>query len=112
MLNQLKDFLDSSVRNQWLTDEFMQVYLRKSHRYYAGNLIQVLDIATIEVYPDFQRQGKCSEFLRITHQINPYQATFVENVLHEFLRLHLFKNQYLEYSIPNCFLKLVNLNEN
>jgi hypothetical protein len=108
MINQINDFLNSSVRNQWVTDEFMQVYLRKSHRYYAGNLIQFLDIATIVVYPYFQRQGKCGEFIKTAHQINPFQATFVENVLHEFLRVHLRKNQYLEYSITNCFFKFTN----
>ena len=85
MIDALLDFLESPVRSQWLRNEFMKVYVRKSH-HHIGDLIKTLDTATIEVYPEFQRQGKCSEFLVLAHQINRYQATFIENVLHGFLR--------------------------
>ena len=107
---ELCQFLLSDAKKSWISDEFMKVYVRKSGVYLKEpfgefKLYSSLDIATIEVDLEFQRLGKCSEFLQIAHKLNPFQVTYIENVYDQFLIEHLIKQGYVNAFLHNCFYK-------
>lgn len=79
---------------QWLVDDEMEVYVRKSFRllpvdYDERRLSTCLDIASIEVYR--QNRGTFSKFLVQAHEANPWDATFIENVMSERLSNSLLR---------------------
>jgi hypothetical protein len=90
MQEQLTKFLDSPLRNEWLQSEQMKVYVRKgvhlgtdrkAHRY--------LDIANVEVAPQFRREGRFKAFLAFCQEIQPYDGLKLECVLNKDLRTYL-----------------------
>lgn len=53
---ELKVFLQSTmIRNTWIEDERIKVYLRKSKRYYGDVLVDCIDLATFKVAPKYRR---------------------------------------------------------
>lgn len=111
VLNQLSDFIAEGkdqfhIFPRWLSDEKMQVYVRKGrHCLFPGALraATTLDIASVEVYE--KGQGTWTEFIAKAHEMNPWEATFCESVLNEDLAVWLMKNgwQPVPGSIPPCF---------
>jgi hypothetical protein len=75
----LKDSQDHFKANQWLSDDKMQVYVRKANRYLEGKRKVTLDIANVEVY--HRGKGTFTRFLEAVHEMNPWDATYVECVL-------------------------------
>jgi len=92
IIHQLKIFLESKQRIAWIKDDSMSVYVRKGTRYLNKHLSKTLDIASVEVEENKRNQGVWTEFLKEAHKINPYQATFIENVLNPVLEKSLVKN--------------------
>jgi len=81
---QLQDFLDSPLRVRWLYTKEFEVYVRKGrHAGPDGKMHTYLDIANIEVYPEFQRQGRFKDFLALCQRISLYDGLFLENILNE-----------------------------
>jgi len=100
VLEQLADFIkeseDKHVYNLWLGDDNMKVYVRKGrHMIYPGKLSTTLDIASVEVDEDKQRQGIWSDFLDKAHEMNPWDATYVENVHNPIIQVSLIKHGWL-----------------
>ena len=87
----LKRFLkDKTARNAWLESKDLRVYVRKSRRLlntYA--LHDCLDIATLEITESKQRKGLGSGFIRQAPELNPYEYTYLENVLNPGFLKHL-----------------------
>lgn len=101
LIIKVNDFLESHKRNEWLFFKWGKIYIRKSVRslnFPCQGLTKCLDIATIEVYPEYQNKGICKNLIKAIHDMNPYEATFIEEVSNDFLKCHLNKN---EYSIKN-----------
>lgn len=71
--------------NLWLADKYMEVYVRRSVRTLELPMMNTLDIASIVVHEEYQRQGRCKAFLDKAHDLNPWDATFIENVHNPFL---------------------------
>jgi hypothetical protein len=91
--------------NQWLEDDIMQVYVRKATRLIENELKTTLDIANIEVYD--KGKGTGSQFFNEAHKINPWQATYFENVLNPRLGKFLLANGYKQdSSMPPSYYKL------
>lgn len=112
-LEQLKNFIERAKpikfgERTWIENEKIKVYVRKAHRLINKQMLVSLDLATIEVAPSFQNQGLCSNFIKSAHAVNPFDITFIENVLDENLRRHLIKNDWI--SAGESFYKLVLLN--
>ena len=88
-LTQLKEFIASDLRNKWLSDRTMTMYVRKSHRFLEGDFHTTLDLATCEVAPRKRRKGVCNAFLAQVEQSCPYEYIFIENVMVEGLAASL-----------------------
>lgn len=103
----LDEFLSGRVRSTWVQEGYASVYLRKSQRYVEGRVVTALDIANIVVDPICWRMGVCTETFRVLHSNNPYQITYVENVLNNYLFDHLKKAGYilLPHKYDRCFYK-------
>lgn len=96
VIEQLAKFIeehkDSYIASEWLSDEHMQVYVRRGRRSLISNAFCfTLDIANVVVEEGSQRQGRWSEFLEKAHEMNPWDATFVECVHNPILITHLAK---------------------
>jgi hypothetical protein len=79
---QLKKFLESQNRNQWLRGRHVSAYVRKGHHLGPdGKLHHYLDLASIEVDIEFWGKGIFSEFLCACQKMTPYDGVFVECVL-------------------------------
>ncbi len=87
----------SFMTNDWLYGSDMQLYVRKSTpRLLEGRLAGrerkaiCLDLASFEVYK--KGEGRFAEFLRQAHEMNPWDATYVECVHNIGLRGFLSKS--------------------
>lgn len=85
----------------------MKAYVRKAEHsmVFSQSLITSLDIAAVEVYQEYRGQGKFKDFLNYAHEINPWQATYVESVNSDRLRDFLFRDHWQAASTPFCFFK-------
>jgi ribosomal protein S18 acetylase RimI-like enzyme len=88
-----------------------KVYLRITRRYINGQQRDSVDLANIEVLPEFQRRGIFSAILAACE--NEAQSrdavVFVESVLNKIVVDKLVKEGYHELTdLPNCFWKEAN----
>ena len=94
LLSKLMEFLGTDgLRNTWIESKFMKAYVRKSKRLIDNQghqrLSDCLDLATLEIDEKHQGKGLGSDFIRLAHEANPYEFTFLENVLNERFCVHL-----------------------
>jgi hypothetical protein len=98
----IKDSENSYTNNLWLQDDIMKVYVRKGrHMVYPGKLSTTLDIAAVEVDEDKQGQGYWTDFLDKAHEMNPWEATYVENTLNPVLATSLIRHGWMP--VPGSF---------
>lgn len=85
------------VRNLWLQDDTMKVYVRKGfHILSQGQRVSVtLDIAAVEVEEEKRGQGYWNEFLTKAHEMNPWDATFIECVHNPRLAASLIRHGWI-----------------
>lgn len=76
----LKSFLESPLRNEWIGDDTIKVYVRKSRRNIEGQMIDCLDIATVEVEEEERGKGIFTDFLKDAIALNSFTCIFIENV--------------------------------
>ncbi|MCT7958857.1 hypothetical protein [Laspinema palackyanum] len=89
---QFFEFLSKTrlLKNRWISDEKIKVYLRLSWRKYNNQVQQFLDIAAIEVDEEYRFQGLGKQFLQFCRSNSPYPV-MVENCDNPHLRNHLQK---------------------
>lgn len=115
---ELKKFLESRGDRDWLYSQELEVYVRKGLRRIPDlgktGLHTTLDIANIQVYEEYQRQGYCRRFLDLAEKTCPFAAVFVENVLTPHLARHLVKRGYEEIRndmsdsvFGSCYYKVI-----
>lgn len=102
----LLTFLKSKMRNAWIENEIIKVYVRKGRHILAGEVRTTLDIAAVSVQEEFSRQGIFKSFLKFAHETNPFQATFVECVHNEILASFLLRNGWTQTE-ESFFLKKI-----
>lgn len=61
----LQEFLESSLRNAWIVDGFIDVYVRKSKRIIDGKMVDCFDVASVSVQEDQQGKGLFTDFMRM-----------------------------------------------
>lgn len=91
--NELIKFLESKVRNQWITDDHHEIYVRKSQRH--G--IKFLDIANITVNP--QGTGLFKSFLELAQTLAlkyDLDGIYIENVHNKSLYAHLYRRTKID----------------
>lgn len=88
----VRDWLsNSSHRNRWFEYDQFKIYMRKSRRFfnkpasrYMADYEQTLDLATIEVHPDYRGKGVFKSILARVEDIldsyPEYQLLYIENV--------------------------------
>lgn len=81
--------------NQWFSDEKCKIYLRKARRIVEGKRVDALDVGTVEVFPEYRRKGVFSQLLDSLHRMNPWDVTFVENVLNKDLEQYLTRTGWV-----------------
>ena len=102
VLEKLRKFIDERkdagyVFPMWLDDDDMKVYVRKgSHILQVGGKIRAtLDIANVTVDEDKRGKGIFSKFLEQAHEMNPWDATYVECVHNKDLAVFLLKSGWM-----------------
>lgn len=97
VLEKLAEFIkgaeDRFTMTEWLSDDKMQVYVRKGHHLIDGKMRDCLDVANVEVYE--QQQGTWTDFIFKAHDMNPWDCTYVECVHNPVLAAWLLKNGFL-----------------
>lgn len=103
----LKEFIESDIKNIWIEEPNIRVYVRRSLRCLTGNTLEkCLDIASVEVDENKQRQGIFTKFLvefeQSAKKLNRY--VFIESILHEKLLEFLVKRgyEYTDVSTLTC----------
>ena len=66
--------------NRWLEeDPTLRIYVRRAYRFFDGQLVSVLDLASIEANP--QGKGRFTKFLEFVEDLLlPFAGVYVENV--------------------------------
>ena len=92
----LKQFLTSPLRNVWISEPYIRVYVRKSIRLIDNIQRDCLDIGSVEVEPHKRNKGVFSKFLlkfeKTAKQLN--RVVYVENVLNPRLEEMLERREY------------------
>lgn len=110
----LRAFLTGPEKVAWLETRWAKVYVRKSIRLLHGrgqDYSRCLDLASIEVMPQFQRQGILTGFLDILEKQEGFEAVYVENSMIHSVTDSLRRRGYEEFplfSIPGlsvCLFK-------
>lgn len=100
VLAKLAAFIESvekyRTKSEWLSDDLMQVYVRKGVHMIDGELRTCLDIASVEVY--VQQKGTWTDFIWKAHKMSPWYCTYVECVHNPVLLAWLLKNKFLPTS--------------
>ncbi len=94
--------------NEWLNGDDMAVYVRKSvpRIMNDGTKLVTLDIASITVYQ--KGQGNFTRFLEEAEKLNPWPATYIENVLEPRFARFFQRIGYTQHNdmFPMSFYKL------
>lgn len=107
----LNEFINGESRNQWLNSKRLNVYVRKALRYInkieirGTTPIKTLDIANISVNEGYVGKGLGMQFLKEAHEANPFNVTFIENVLNPSFEEKLRKDGWIEIEDTKCFYK-------
>jgi GNAT superfamily N-acetyltransferase len=76
----LQQFLESDLRNSWISEGYIDVYVRKSRRIIDGQLTPCFDVASVTVQEDQQGKGLFTQFMqRIILEIDT--MIYVESIL-------------------------------
>jgi len=81
ILNKIDYFLNSNVKNLWIGNEEIKIYVRKSKRYFKGQVFNFFDFASIEV--ENTGQGLFTQILKKFEEKYPDKNIFIESVLTE-----------------------------
>ena len=97
VLEQLAEFIADAEgkfgQSKWLSDDLMEVYVRRGMHSIEGKQRICLDIANVNVYK--QQQGTWTDFLWKAHELNPWDCTFVECVHNEHLVASLLRSGFM-----------------
>ena len=79
ILNKIDQFLNSQQRNMWIQNKAIKIYVRKSKRFFKGQMYDFFDFATIEVKKP--GQGLFTQILNKFEEKYPDKNIFIESVL-------------------------------
>lgn len=95
----IDNFIISQTRNEWLDDGKVKIYIRKSKRFINSTVVDVLDLATIEIKRNLQKKGLFKEIINYLHQVNPFDWLMIENAHNPIVSNYCIKREFVE--IPN-----------
>jgi hypothetical protein len=83
----IRSFLSSKKINEWISFGEMEVYVRKSKRYFPSikdGFISCFDVANVNVIDGEQGKGKFTSFFDVVielAQVQGYDAIYIESVI-------------------------------
>lgn len=86
-LESIKEFVDCYDdyflgRNQWFYGNIVNIYMRNTHRHFAGDYFRTVEIGAVSVVEKYRGQGVYRELLDWMYNVTPIGAAlFVEGVL-------------------------------
>jgi len=89
-------FLHWKMKNEWLYFDYGKIYVRKSKRLSEDKLIDCFDIATIELYEEFQGKGFFKLFLKKFIETYPDKNIYVESILNPNFYIYLMKFGFIK----------------
>ena len=119
MYDAMLKFLASSDKNSWCESIRFKIYFRKSKRMirapinftdFPNTLGNILDIANVEVFLEYQKKGIFTLFVNELMNNIPLDGFYIENVLNSDLERSLREYKWNTISggnaYPPSFLKL------
>ena len=113
MKKELAMFLASNLRNAWISDGIIYVYVRKSKRLFLeveGVLLPAIDIANIQIKKHNQGKGYFKEFIQHVESLGV--NVFVESVQNKQLKENLLKHGYKQTLTGESVYKFYSAEEN
>ena len=112
MIVNIAAFLVSPYRNQWLTIEHGELYVRKGHRILKDKRVSTFDLANVIVDPRYRGQKIFTSLLdSLEQELTDYkiEAIYVENIQELQLLPFLEKRgyEYDQRTADNCLYKIV-----
>ena len=108
----LTKFLTEGVRNRYLSGEFgvCNVYSRRTRHLINGKVMFTLDVANISIDGGLRGNGIGMGIINKMHEMNPYQATYIESLLNEGLHQRLLNEGWIPVkdTYPPCVYKIAN----
>lgn len=103
----LRLFLTSNLRNQWIHTRRINIYVRKGNHLVNKKITGTLDISNISVNEKYKGRNLAMQFIDDAHKINPFEYTYIENVLNPKLEDKLKDDEWKELSgiFPLCYVK-------
>lgn len=92
ILNQVDEFMTSSLPSRWLGDEHIAVYVRKGHHLINGEMINTFDVANIVQDPEHCSKGYFKAFMQKVESLD--LPIYVECILNPKLVEILKRNEY------------------
>ena len=95
-MNLFQFLSNTKLRNTWIREPHISVYVRRSIRFIGDKSIPCLDIGSVTVDEKFQGRGVFTAFLeRFEHEAEQLnRAVFVESILEPRLRKFLLSEGY------------------
>lgn len=107
---EMRKFMDSPARNQWIQTDQMQIYVRKGLHRVNRHTHLFLDIANIQVDEHLRGQGLFRQVVELFKHLcgTAYEGVYIESILNSGLRNHLSAialddPQWYNLSETNCF---------
>lgn len=96
IFNQIDIFLKSDIRNIWVQNDSMKIYIRKSKRYVNNEIFDFFDIASVEVNEEYQGNGFFTYFIKTF--LNKYtdKNVYVESIINPAIE-HILKKFNFKY---------------
>lgn len=86
MIESINSFLnDDQLRNTYIQNDVLSLYIRKSRRVLNGEIVKCLDLANISIEEEYQNQGIFKMVVNVINELNPYEWLMIENTLNPVL---------------------------
>lgn len=93
IIEQIDEFVYSSAKNKWLSDGILEIYVRKSVRFFDNQKVTTFDVANIRtIDPEYEHKGYFRAFMEKVESIG--LPVYVENIQNPYLVNILEKNGY------------------
>jgi hypothetical protein len=99
ILDQISDFLKSNMKNTWIGNDSISIYIRKSKRLYNNNMLDFFDFATIDVVET--GNGLFTQIIKQFEELYPNMNIFIESVLTDRFASYIKNNLGFEEILPN-----------
>lgn len=104
ILDKIDMFIKSPQKNIWIENNAIKIYIRKSKRYFKGEVNDFFDFASISV--EKTGKGLFSQILQKFEEIYPDKNIFIESVLTDRFAYYIQHKLGFETDGNNNFYKI------